>query len=56
MHRVFEIWTVLDFRPLVFPDSRWSQLIGAAQNPRRQDRPGRVRGNAKAADPSQGRQ
>ena len=49
MDRVFGIWTVLDFWPLVFPDSRWSQLTGAAQNPRRQDRRGGVRGSSKAA-------
>lgn len=34
----------------LFPDSRWSQLIGVAQNPRRQDRRGGVRGRSKAAD------
>ena len=50
MDRVFGIWTVLDFWPAVFPDSRWSQLVGEAQDPRRQDRRGGVRGSSKAAD------
>lgn len=29
----FEIWSVLEFWCLVFPDSRWGHLTGAAQGP-----------------------